>query len=237
MKSYLKWSKNNFGDELNDLIFPQLGYTKCIEYNKQNLLNLNTSCVLGLGTLLTKKIKSKITVAGAGSDGVSKPSVDLNYIFVRGKLTAKHLDLSIDKGVGDPAYFLTDYFRKIAVTTKTKNVGIVPHWSSIELISKENIISPFLPVDEFIKKVSNCEFILAEAMHGAICADILRIPFAPIKIKDNVNEFKWHDWASTIDLDIQFGTINHYKFTLSKDHTFDNCVKNVSENLTKLKDM
>jgi succinoglycan biosynthesis protein ExoV len=235
MKTYLKWSKNNFGDELNDIIFPRLGYTTCIEFNKKNLLDLNTNCVLGLGTLLNKKIKSKITVAGSGSDGISRPSQDLNYIFVRGKLTATHLDLSSKFGIGDPAYYLKTDIQKLNCNKKTRKVGIVPHWSSIGAINNSNIISPFLPVNQFIQEVSQCEYILAEAMHGAICADILRIPFAPIKIKNNVNEFKWHDWASCMNFDIKFGTISNHSFILSEDKILDKVVCNVTEHLETLK--
>lgn len=235
MKAYLKWSKKNFGDELNDIIFPSLGYTKCIEYNKINLRNLDKNCVLGLGTLLTKKVVSPITVAGSGSDGHSRPSINLNYKFVRGKFTTKYLNLNDSLAVGDPVYYLYNYIHSKKSKVKNYKIGIIPHWKSLKQISGENIISPFLSVDEFIHKVSECEIILAEAMHGAMCADILRIPFAPIKIHGEFNEFKWQDWASILDLNLNFGTLDNYRLILSKDNMLDNTVKNVIKNLNFLK--
>lgn len=235
MKAYLKWSKNNFGDELNDIIFPSLGYTKCIQYNKINLQNLNKDCILGLGTLLTKKVKSPITVAGAGSDGQSKPQANLNYKFVRGKLTTKYLNLKDSLGVGDPVYYLYDYINSKKSKVKNFKIGIIPHWKSLKQISGKNVISPFLPVNEFIHKVSECEIVLAEAMHGAMCADILRIPFAPIKIHSDFNEFKWQDWASTMDLNLRFGSINNYNVISSNENVLNSTVKNVTEKLQGIK--
>ena len=235
MKAYLKWSKNNFGDELNDLIFPSLGYKKCIQYNKINLQSLDKDCILGLGTLLTKKVKSPVTVAGAGSDGQSKPQANLDYQFVRGKLTTKFLNLKDSLGIGDPVYYLFDYIHSKQLKVKKHKIGIIPHWKSLKQISSENVISPFLPVDDFINKVSECETILAEAMHGAMCADILRIPFAPIKIHGEFNEFKWQDWASIMGFDLRFGSLNNYNLISSSENMLNSTVQNVKEKLEGLR--
>lgn len=235
MKYYLKWSKKNFGDELNDLIFPELGYANCLHFNKKNLLNLDSNTVLGLGTLLLKKINSPITVAGAGSDGIEKPKGNLNYIFVRGKLTTEFLNLPTSMAIGDPAYFLNNYFHSKKHSVTTREIGIVPHWTTLENFNDPNIISPHLPVDEFIREVSKCKILLCEAMHGAICADILRIPFAPVKIGKSFNEFKWLDWASTMNLNLDFGNLKNYKLTLSKDKDLEKTVNLVTEKLEELR--
>jgi len=225
ISSYLKWPGNNFGDKLNDIIFPMLGVTNCIEYKKPNLINLTSATALGLGTLLTKKVRSPVTVFGSGADGSRKPNVNLNYKFVRGKYTANYLNLDNSLAIGDTAYFLKNYIQNLDVGFKNCDIGIIPHYVNDNEIDQDNIISPTLPIEEFIKKVSQCKIILAEAMHGAICADILRIPWAPItinNIKYPIQYFKWNDFASVFDIQLDFGTIDSYKLYLSNDKQFNN---------------
>lgn len=218
--SYLKWPGNNFGDKLNDVIFQNLGVSQCIPYKKPNLFDLTEQTALGLGTLLSHKVKSPVTVLGSGADGVRKPSIPLNYKFVRGKKTAAYLNLDSSTAVGDTAYFLKDYIQNLDASHKEYEIGIIPHYINDTVLSGDNIISPRLPIEEFIVKVSKCKLILAEAMHGAICADILRIPWAPISIdsvKYPIQYFKWNDFASMFDIDLKFGNVDSYNTYLSTD--------------------
>ena len=69
-------------------------------------------------------------------------------------------------------------------------------------------ISPADPVDEVITQLKQTECLFAEAMHGAIIADSLRIPWLPIKAYGTINEFKWNDWTSSMQLDFNFNSIN-----------------------------
>lgn len=223
MKYYLRWGGNNFGDNLNDIIFPKINIFNRINFEKKNFNSLPNNLYLGLGTLLTKKTPSSLIVLGSGSDGISKPKYALDYKFVRGKLTIDFLGLSESTPVGDTAYFLKEFIQSHALTDKKFKIGIIPHWNT--QINKNfdcNIISPNQETENFIKEVSQCEFILAESMHGAICADILRIPFAPIIIeKKNFCKFKWLDWASSLDISLSFGDLNNYNFSLSKEKNFE----------------
>lgn len=38
-------------------------------------------------------------------------------------------------------------------------------------------------------------------MHGAIVADTYRIPWIPIKLYPYINEFKWNDWALSLNIE------------------------------------
>ena len=232
--SYLKWPGNNFGDKLNDIIFQSLGIEQCIPYKKPNLFDLKEDTALGLGTLLSHKVKSPVTVLGSGADGVRKPTIPLNYKFVRGKLTAQYLNLDPSLAVGDTAYFLKEYIQNFQTEYKEYEIGIIPHYVNNTVLQGDNIISPTLPIDEFIIKVSKCKVILAEAMHGAICADILRIPWAPISIdpiRYPIQYFKWNDFASMFNLDLEFGTTTTYKKYLSGDNILDTVSSNVHSQL------
>lgn len=236
MSYYLKWPGNNFGDKLNDIIFPLVGVTNCIEYSKPNLAKLPKNTYLGLGTLLTKKIRSRVTVLGSGADGRRKPNIDLDYQFVRGKLTAKYLNLDLNIAAGDTAYFLKDYIQNLS-TTKEHKIGIIPHYVNDKVFKGDNVISPTLPIDQFIKETSKYKIILAEAMHGAICADILRIPWAPISIDSAaypIQYFKWQDWASMFNIELEFGDINNYKLYLSSDSMLNAISTNVKNTILSI---
>ena len=41
---------------------------------------------------------------------------------------------------------------------------------------------------------------LTEALHGAIVADALRVPWIPIRLYDRYSEFKWRDWTESMHL-------------------------------------
>jgi succinoglycan biosynthesis protein ExoV len=240
-KSYIRFPGNNFGDNLNDVIFPKLGITKVVPYKKH--IDIPDNCYLGLGSIIGKRLNRKVKVLGSGSGGGELPGVELEYGFVRGKLTCKFLGIDESLGIGDTAYYLDDYIQSKASKNKSYDIGIIPHHSTAkkwrwgsnipDKLKGSNIIDPRLPIDEFIFKVSECRHLLCEAMHGAICADILRTSFSPVEIETTLNYFKWNDWASTVGLELDFGTIDAYKIYSTNDNTFKNvcsAVKTMMEN-------
>jgi succinoglycan biosynthesis protein ExoV len=68
------------------------------------------------------------------------------------------------------------------------------------------LISPRLDVLPFLDALAECEFVVTEAMHGAIIADALRIPWYPIRANSLAREgatssFKWSDWCGSVGLE------------------------------------
>lgn len=217
-KYYIRWGGNNFGDNLNNIIFESLGVKNCLYYRK-DLQIPDEPTYLGLGTILGKRLYKPVKILGSGS-GQEGLKCNHDYIFVRGKLTCKFLGIDEKFGKGDTAYFLKNWIQEKAAIVKKYEIGVIPHHKTIIQNDNLHIISPTLPVDEFVKKASQCKILLCEAMHGAICADILRIPFAPIEISNPLYYFKWNDWASVLDLKLEFGNLTNYKLHLSKESIF-----------------
>ncbi len=130
---YYKDDMSNFGDDLNDWLWPRV---------LPELLNAdNEHLMLGIGTILNQKLPKakKYTVLGSGCGYGDLPVIDDTWeiICVRGKETCKALNLSEDLAIIDPAYLLRDFF---SVPVKKKYpVSLIPHAQSMEVGAWEEI--------------------------------------------------------------------------------------------------
>ncbi|MFY7916843.1 MAG: polysaccharide pyruvyl transferase family protein, partial [Rubrivivax sp.] len=64
-------------------------------------------------------------------------------------------------------------------------------------------ISCHWSVDRVLDEIRRCDLLLSEAMHGAIVADALRVPWVPITCNPDILGAKWRDWLSVFDLPYQ----------------------------------
>jgi succinoglycan biosynthesis protein ExoV len=51
-----------------------------------------------------------------------------------------------------------------------------------------------------LRVLSEARLVVTEAMHGAIVADTLRIPWIPVVCSPEIATFKWRDWTASLDL-------------------------------------
>lgn len=213
---YYKSERGNFGDDLNPWLWEQL-------FKKHYLCD---AAFIGIGTVLypnsklirdVDPLKQKI-VFGAGVRPTAYPfSADStwNIRFLRGPLSNFYLKNDYNY-ITDAAYAirLLDYFEELKNEPKKYNVSIMPHFGSVqyfdwESISKElgfHYISPFSEngVWYTLKEIAASRKVITEAMHGAIVADILRVPWhrfvlsTPYLEGEYVAEFKWADWLLSV---------------------------------------
>jgi succinoglycan biosynthesis protein ExoV len=214
---YYKDEKGNYGDELNKWLWPKLfgelisGY--CLhgiefqeENNKENLL------FYGIGTILDVRAPAtpKKIIFGVGTGYANAPTIDDSYavFFVRGPLTAKALNLDASYALTDPAILLSKYVR---APHKKHNISFMPHIGSHllsgvfwqDICQKLGIyyISPEgHDVERVTLEIDATDILITEAMHGAIVADALRVPWIPV-VSDEINRFKWQDWCNSLELD------------------------------------
>lgn len=204
---YAKVSGGNVGDDLNQWLWPRI-FPNFFDDDDSELF-------LGIGTILHKRYPSdsQKVVFTSGAGYRRPPVVDHTWkIFgVRGKLTAGLMEIPEELAVGDGAYLLRNFVDRGSVRVGME-VGFVPHHGSRKFIDWQNLcaqaglryIDPGDSPDNFIAQIQGCRKVICEAMHGAIIADALRVPWVPYSYSHRFLEWKWRDWLSVFDLDPEF---------------------------------
>jgi succinoglycan biosynthesis protein ExoV len=205
------YKEKNFGDQLNLWIWPKL-IPSLFEQNNQTVF-------IGIGTLLhEKRLESlqhseKKVIFSTGVGYGKKPRTDqLNNSYhiycVRGPLSAQVLGLSETLAITDGAVLLRRLFK--INPNKLYKFSYMPHYElageSWNLVCNElgfGYIDPRWSIEKVMESISQSEVLLTEAMHGAIAADALRVPWIPMVSNRTILAFKWQDWCQSIGLEYQ----------------------------------
>lgn len=228
---YFKSAIGNFGDDLNPWLWPQLIFNNAQEEN---------SAFLGIGSILFNGNKildayqdQKKIVFGTGI----RPSKDFKSFktdhtwdirFLRGPLSAMSLG-NKQPYITDAAYALRQLpdFNKYIQCEKKYEISLMPYFGSVQFFDWEGIcaklgyhyISPLSEkgVDFTLREIASSKRLITEAMHGAILADVLRVPWHRYILSTfnretaRVSEFKWMDWLYSMELGYVDATfINFY---------------------------
>jgi hypothetical protein len=206
--SYWHGHVPNFGDELNAWLWPLL-LPDFFDDDSNQLF-------LGIGSILFDDYPVGATklVFGAGYGGyTAPPQIDATWsiCFVRGPRTAQLLGIDPHLGIGDPATLLRFVWDSLPPAGEHHAVGFMPHWESALYGAWDTVcaelgvlyIDPCWPVERVLAAIRGCELIVSEAMHGAIVADALRVPWIPFSPLPS-NRAKWYDWAESQGLDLVF---------------------------------
>lgn len=194
----------NFGDELNAWLFPGLLPPGCFTRPDATLF-------LGIGSILfdTHPPALRKLVFGSGYGGYTRaPKLDESWDirFVRGHMTAATLGLSPDRAVGDSAILLAGL--RLRRAPRPGHRIYMPHldsacdgaWDRVAEAAGLHYVDPRAPVDDILAEILSAELVVSEAMHGAIVADTLRVPWVGVRPQYAVHHAKWQDWASVLGL-------------------------------------
>ncbi len=203
---YYRDPKLNFGDDLNAVLWPRILPREAFEADDIE--------VVGIGSILTQEYAGslsasgkRIIVLGSGTS-YDQPPIDIarwDVLAVRGPWTASMIGMP-DKAVTDGAILLADTTDLWQPTPRASDVVFMPHHRSIrhtpwEQISREAgmvYVSPQQPVETILAAFARAKLVVTEAMHGAIVADTMRIPWIPVVVAPTVDEFKWRDWGQSV---------------------------------------
>ena len=171
----------------------------------------------GIGTILNKEMMPpgrKWIVAGSGV-GYGLPPEDFGgpswrILAVRGPLTAKVLGIDSGFAVTDGAILLSA-LPEYAPLPESERHGIVfmPHYQSLPAGNWQEsceaagfeFLDPREDSKSIVRRIRSAKFVLADAMHAAIVADTVRVPWIPLVTSPNINTFKWLDWTLSMGVE------------------------------------
>ena len=215
------YKKANFGDALNPMIFKKFLPDFFDENPDHDFFGIGS--ILGLS--MVKKARHKIIFSSGFAYG-SLPDIDDSYdiICVRGPLSAKALNIDKKLAIADGALLLKEFdYPKVK---KEYDFSFMPHWESENKYPWQKIcaeagihyVSPTSDPDFIIQEILKSRCVIAEAMHFAIVADTLRVPWIPIKCYPTINEFKWQDWTASLEMEFSpFQVKELYEASVIKD--------------------
>jgi succinoglycan biosynthesis protein ExoV len=208
---YYRGLRPNFGDELNTWLWPQLlpGFFD----------GDDRSLFLGIGSTVFDWLPrdSQKIVFGAGYGGYTPvPVIDerWTFYFVRGRVTAETLRLDASTAIGDAAILVRS--GEVPRPAKAYKASFMPHWQSardgewVDVVREAGLhyVDPSGDVVGVLTQILASQLVITEAMHGAIVADALRVPWIAVQPLQARNRMKWLDWASALDLGIRFGPLS-----------------------------
>lgn len=211
--TFYKGDIPNFGDDLNNILWDALIAPGFFDENEDELF-------LGVGSILWDYLpkKSKKIVMGSGYGGYSgKPNLhdgSWDVAFVRGPRTAKTLNLDPKLAITDAA--ILTRFINLSDQQKKYKVSFMPHWQSIPRGNWEKVcrnagiryIDPTDPnVMASLEAIQQTELLITEAMHGAILADTLRVPWVAMEPIFPLHRDKWLDWSESMSLKLEFNNL------------------------------
>ncbi len=205
---YFKSDIGNFGDDLNPWLWSKI-------FGNFENYNSNVDFV-GIGSILDNRIfenkENKKIIFGSGVrdfDFSINEYENVDIRFVRGPISSRLTNADF---ITDAAYAL----RQVETQNvfKKYKISYIPYfrnfynfnWKLFEKILGIHVINPCEDIEKVIGEIKSSETILTTAMHGAILADLFRIPWMRVKFTKNGNEtnltseLKWNDWLMSVGL-------------------------------------
>ncbi len=198
----------NFGDDLNETLWRNV-LPDCV-FDADDVL------LMGIGSIFNEKIAPRVLTqgkrvfvlgSGAGYGSIPEEWKKWNILAVRGPLTAKLIDRP-ELAITDSAALIASLPKRTTTSDRKSLILLMPHYHSVargrwkQVASEAGLtfVDPSWPVPTILDYFSRAKLIVTEAMHGAIVADALRIPWIPIVIGPDALPFKWRDWTLSLNL-------------------------------------
>jgi succinoglycan biosynthesis protein ExoV len=203
--------KGNFGDDLNLWLWPKLIPDLVDVTQLPSQKSSDDTLFIEIGTLLNTRVPATPlkVVLGAGVGYGESPLLDERWQIycVRGPWSAKALNLPSNVAVTDAAVLLRTL--DLPSIPKLYSASFMPfhrgiesaNWELFCQINNLHYIDPTKPVEEILFDIQSSQLLITEAMHGVIVADALRVPWIPVQIHQEIDNFKWNDWCQSVELE------------------------------------
>jgi succinoglycan biosynthesis protein ExoV len=194
----------NFGDELNHHVWPRV----CPGIFDDSP---DGAQFIGIGTLLNDHVppapRTVVFGSGVGYYGPPPRNPGWEIHCVRGPLSAEALGLPASAAVTDPGILAPRVFDLGPRPRTSWQFAFMPHWQTApdewrpicERIGF-GFIDPRWEPARVLDALRRTDVVLTEAMHGAIVADALRIPWVAVRTREHIKSFKWEDWCRSMAL-------------------------------------
>lgn len=215
---YYKDPKGNFGDDLNGWLWPRL-FGEGRDDDPDAFLGIGS--ILYNGSPLFRDLASQRKIVFGTGVRPSHQTFQINNSwdirFLRGPLSAYAFNNQFPY-IADAAYAIRQLpeCNSLLQVPKKYKVSVMPYFKSVPFFDWESIcyrlgfnyISPRAEkgVVHTLQEIAASRYVITEAMHGAILADALRVPWhrfllsTPYTEGSGVSEFKWMDWQTAIHL-------------------------------------
>lgn len=207
MKIYFYSKDTNFGDAINAWLWDRL-LPGCLDDDERARLS-------GIGSILNRSMpRAQRWVVF--TSGVGYPPLPFgfgseiwNVISVRGPLSAAALGLPADAAVTDGAALIAGLPEYAPLPERERDgVVFVPHhkaepsgaWRAVAEKAGVEYLSPLADSREVIARLRRATLVLADAMHAAIIADAMRVPWVPLTTSPQISTFKWMDWTLSMNV-------------------------------------
>lgn len=204
----------NFGDYLSPLIV-EMAARKSVEYAP-----IYRADLMAIGSILGREAKAKrflmsrrMHVWGSGTDAPGKVFSGRHYYHaVRGAKTREQIAGrdNADTVFGDPGLLASQWWEGRYRPEKRYTLGFIPHYTDqgagvVEYMSKQpnvKVIDVFWPVDEVLRTIQQCHFVISSSLHGLIVADAFGVPNRRVVIASGkISDYKFVDYYSAFGLD------------------------------------
>ncbi len=204
---YYRGKHPNFGDDLNEIVWPHLAPDLFDTESDEGFLGIGT--LIGRPFAAAKRIH--VFSSGVGYDKLSTERAEYRFWCVRGPLSARALGLPADRAIVDGGIMAPEVLGIARASSPDARPVVVPHWESLLVggwaeacdLAGFTLVDPMQTPDAVISAIAAAPLVITESLHGAITADVLRIPWIAIVTTANLPLFKWFDWTASVSTPLQ----------------------------------
>jgi succinoglycan biosynthesis protein ExoV len=205
---YYKDAHGNFGDDLNEVLWPALLPREVFEVPDVILVGIGS--ILNATTApLSRTTGKRVFVLGSGASyGALPPGWETwSILALRGPLTARLMDRE-NAAATDSAALIATVPSLTVKHDRRDLILFMPHhhsigaglWQRVADTCGFTFVNPQWPVSKIMALFARAKLVVTEAMHGAIVADAMRIPWIPVVMSPEISFFKWTDWTMSLNL-------------------------------------